>query len=701
MNETGSLKWRFDVSAFRLLGRDLITDRVTAVYELVKNCYDANATDVEVVLEQVSSLSSKSKIIIKDDGYGMSFEDIRDKWMVIGTSSKRRQPYSPLPFNRKCVGEKGIGRFAVDKLGDLVTIKTKKANTKSWLSVTINWADYFSGLEKKDIKLFTEVENLYKFIDAQNKDEHGTIIEITGIRETWVRSEIEQLFSEIGKIVSPLSNLSMPFNVKVIAPEFSINKTAVCNLEEFKLATFHFSLGYNKETNTQDSIIFDKSKKDFVINKIPINPYFGGIKLIFYYFNESARRKYHKQFPNDSIDGFDVYRDNILATPFVESNHDQDKKRDILGIDKRLWRDIFSRVGSREFIGIINITKEENPYIIDATNRQDFVDNRAYKEFKKFIITQLDAVQQYKVEVKSSKNSQTAAKLRDASSDMQQLIDTTNELIQSNPNLKPSLNLIIRQAKRTKTSVNKAIKQQKETEEEFTRKENIYLSIMSLQDYAIQIAHAVRTTLNQLRGRVFYFYRYYPDNKKEKFFKLYAKQIFEKMGVLTKVVSYMLNYSQSNLHPEEINIRDTFDNIMHDYDSIFKEKGIEYDEDFPKDNIVLITNKQFFRDILQNLTDNSIKAIQNTEKKKIRCSYRADKDKLSIFFSDTGVGVPKAEREQIFTLYYTTTENQGGAGVGLYIVRTRVESMKGTVKVIDSEFGNIGTTFLIEIPFKK
>ena len=149
MSETGSLKWRFDVSAFRLIGRDLITDRVTAVYELVKNCYDANATSVEVVLDQVSSLSSQSKIIIKDDGYGMSFEDIRDKWMVIGTSSKRRQPYSPLPFNRKCVGEKGIGRFAVDKLGDLVTIKTKKANTKSWLSVTINWADYFSGLEKK------------------------------------------------------------------------------------------------------------------------------------------------------------------------------------------------------------------------------------------------------------------------------------------------------------------------------------------------------------------------------------------------------------------------------------------------------------------------------------------------------------------------------------------------------------------------
>lgn len=72
-----------------------------------------------------------------------------------------------------------------------------------------------------------------------------------------------------------------------------------------------------------------------------------------------------------------------------------------------------------------------------------------------------------------------------------------------------------------------AIKEQKKVEEDFTRKENIYMSIMSLQDYAIQIAHAVRTTLNQMKDRIEFFYRYYPDPEEEELFKLYAKEMFQ------------------------------------------------------------------------------------------------------------------------------------------------------------------------------
>ena len=53
-SEDKKLKWRFDISTFRLIGRELITDRITALFELVKNCYDANATRVDVVFENVS-----------------------------------------------------------------------------------------------------------------------------------------------------------------------------------------------------------------------------------------------------------------------------------------------------------------------------------------------------------------------------------------------------------------------------------------------------------------------------------------------------------------------------------------------------------------------------------------------------------------------------------------------------------------------
>ncbi len=143
-NEKDTLRWRFDVNTFRLLGRELITDRITAVFELVKNCYDANSTKVAVQFQNVSinNNNNEGKIIIADNGIGMSFEDIRDKWMVVGTNNKRTKLFSDEPFNRKLVGEKGIGRFAVDKLGERLIIKTKQLGSNQWLKVNINWDEY-------------------------------------------------------------------------------------------------------------------------------------------------------------------------------------------------------------------------------------------------------------------------------------------------------------------------------------------------------------------------------------------------------------------------------------------------------------------------------------------------------------------------------------------------------------------------------
>lgn len=80
-SEQNTLKWRFDVSTFRLIGRELITDRITALFELVKNCYDANAQNVYVEFYNVGAKNPDSKIIIRDDGSGMTLSDIKDKWI--------------------------------------------------------------------------------------------------------------------------------------------------------------------------------------------------------------------------------------------------------------------------------------------------------------------------------------------------------------------------------------------------------------------------------------------------------------------------------------------------------------------------------------------------------------------------------------------------------------------------------------------
>lgn len=702
MDDYQVLKWRFDVSTFRLIGRDLITDRVTALFELVKNCYDANAMETTIVFNNVGlEKDGESSIIIKDDGIGMSFSDIRDKWMVIGTSNKRSNPYSPKPYNRKCVGEKGIGRFAVDKLGDKVNIITKQDGESQWLDVEIDWEAYYKqSIENPDIKLFTDIENHYEFHDSDNPNDHGTTLIITNVREIWLENDIKRFVEEAAKLVSPFANMSYPMQIKVVAPEYGIETMATKNLDDVSIATINFALDYDFSANTQDSAYFNEDTGAIEIRTIPIKS-FGGIKMKVYFFDDTARRRYRKDFPNNQIDGVKIYRDGIITTPFAENESDDDKKRDVLGIDKRLWKNIFDRVSTREIIGIVEITKNDNPMIIDATNRQDFVDNEQYRDLKEFIIIQLDAIEGYKKYLRKKKRKENGNTLESAGQEIQSFISSVENIAQQNPNLKDSLTPVVEQAKKTGKAVRTAIKEKKEAEEEFARKESIYMSIMSLQEYAIHITHAVRTTLNKIRDRVEYFNLFYPDPTEEDMFKRYAKEMYVEFLNVNKVIDYMLSYSQSNIQPEDIELDKTIKEIFIEYKPLFDANGILTEIIIPEKIMLRNTRQQFFRDILQNLLDNSIKAVKDSPQKIIRCSVAIEKEKLVIMLSDTGNGIPEEKRIWVFGIYNTTTQDQGGAGIGLYIVKTRVESLQGTISITDSEFGSIGTTIRIELPFKK
>ena len=700
MDNQGTLKWRFDVSTFRLIGRDLITDRITALFELVKNCYDANAQNVNVKFQNVAAGEEGAIITIEDDGFGMSFEDIRDKWMVIGTSSKRKEPYTPAPFTRKCVGEKGIGRFAVDKLGDKVTIITKKAGAKEWLSVEIDWTAYYNSQSNESITLFTDIENQYKFIACDDISASGTKLVITGVREVWTKTDIDRFISEVSKIVSPYANLSYPFYVKVNAPSYGIDAVATRNQNDVNIATVGFSLSYDNESRTQDAVHFDEKSNTIVVNQVPLK-FFGGINMKVFYFDEAARKRYRKEFPNNEIDGIKIYRDGIITTPFAESKKKDDEKRDVLGIDKRVWENIFDRVSSREIIGIVEITMSDNPKIIDATNRQDFVDNEEYRELKRFIITQLDAIENYKKFARTQKKKKTQDTLDATGEIIQDFITSVETITKDKPELKKSFEPVLQQAKKTDKAVKSVIKERKEAEEEFSRKENIYMSIMSLQEYAIHITHAVRTTLNKIRDRVEYFKNFFPNPSENDLFLEYAREMYDEFMVLNRVIDYMLSYSQSNLQPEDINLSLTLTEVFAGYSDLLQTSGITLDTSLPKKLELKNTNRQYFRDILQNLMDNSIKAVKDSKVKIIKCTAYAEDDDLVLLVSDTGCGIPKEKREWVFGLYNTTTEDQGGAGIGLYVVKTRVESLKGTVTIEDSEFGDVGTTVKIVLPFKK
>lgn len=702
-SEGNILKWRFDVSTFRLIGRELITDRITALFELVKNCYDANAQNVYVELYNVGNKNPNSKIVIRDDGLGMTLSDIKDKWMVVGTANKRKELYSPDPYRRRYVGEKGIGRFAVDKLGKKVLIKTKRGNEANTLNININWDAYEKLENQQQISLFTDVENTFNYTPSEHPDSQGTSIEIYQVNEIWTLKDIQKLYRELTKIVSPYFPPDPPFNTYVYSnehiDEFN-NKKVVADVVNY--ASHSEIIEFDAEKQLQESLVFSSKRGQIEKERIPYKS-FGPIKMQLHYFNTNARAQYNSVYKDADakIDGIKIYRDGLITTPFAEFEDNRDKKRDILGIDKKLWHGIFDKISTREIIGIVEITKEDNPQIIDATNRQNFVENKEYSDLKGFIIQQLNVFADVKKYEREERKKQTDDGLKKAAEEASGFTKALDKLAETNPQLKAQIEPIQEKAKMVGQFVSKGYQEKKKEEKEQERRESVYWSLMSLQEYAAHVAHAVRTSLGKIKRKAEFFKDRYPDSKFDEYFKQYAIDIYSEMGRLNKAIDFMLSYAGANLEFEDIDFKNLIISIFNEYAYRFEQDGVTAQVNI-ENSCLINCNRKFIEDIFENLIDNSLKALQkNKASKIIKCSSEIADDRIVIYFSDNGYGIPDDEKDKIFDIFHTTTAGEGGAGLGLYIAKTRIEALKGKIEIADNEFQPKGATFKLIFPFKK
>ena len=414
-NNPSILHFKFDVSTFRLLGRELITDRITALFELVKNCYDANAEKVDITFESLNPLSDKSRIIIKDDGLGMTFEDIRDKWMVIGTSSKRRKKTSPEPYNRVVAGKKGVGRFAVDKLGGKLVMRTKKKGSSVWHCLETDWTKYSEEEDrqlklnfdenKEEQKLFTDIDNKY-WTEPGDENVQGTILEISSLNDVWIERDVIRAYRELSKIVKPTLNVKYPFGIRFHVPEYKAYDDRPVESLVLAKATLSYALKYRFDAGKQKYYQeYLEENKGCLVVKEKEAEIFGPIGFTIYYYDQEGKKNFTKE---DRIDGIKVYRDGIIATPFAEYKASRDEQKDLFGIDKRRWSGFFEKLSTRDILGWVDITDELNPDIKDSTNRQDFVDNKEWNALQVFVINQI-----HQVELETQKGFQEKRKCRE------------------------------------------------------------------------------------------------------------------------------------------------------------------------------------------------------------------------------------------------------------------------------------------------
>lgn len=413
---SSSHPFRANAHLLKLLGDELIGDDRLAIFELIKNSYDADATSVDVLLD-----IEGDTLTITDNGAGMGKDTILDKWLEVGTPSKRGSQRSETEhFKRVPLGEKGVGRLAAHKVGNTLKIQSKEKN-KPEIAIEIQWSNIIDDSKQiSDVKIDITESPKHKLYPGPST---GTQITITSLhKRDWTRGELRKLKRMTTTLVSPFStkddfsvNFEVPgrehwledlFTVEDILEQaiysfdFSLNKKGKISWNyEFSPPPTARSL-HNRSLSGQDEdleLLRNQSSKKTLY--MPTN-YLDGIGEIhgeFYVYDR--RPKVLSSLPEtkamkdylDEQTGVRIYRDGIRVYNYGEPGNDW------LDLDAGRINAPAKKMGTRSVIAAIHLDLESSHKLNEKTNREGFDENEAYKRFQtiiKSIVAQIDIIRQ-------------------------------------------------------------------------------------------------------------------------------------------------------------------------------------------------------------------------------------------------------------------------------------------------------------------
>lgn len=398
------------------LGDQLIKNENIAIIELVKNSYDADANEVNIYMDNVDD-SKLGVIIIEDDGFGMTAEVVEHVWLEPGSDFKtqkiKKLEVSP-KYERLPIGEKGIGRFGVHKLGNVIEMTTKAMGSKE-VYVRIDWREFnkYKYLEDVPIKIF---ERSRPEVFKNNKT--GTNIVISNLRTKWTRGMARGVKRSITALVSPFEAIDS-FN-----PKFDIFDKpgwfeGLLNWEKVKdYSLFHFNttikgdaitkfdyefspwqsmpkisgktIGMNEKIVKTFSPLEDSRGKSISLKKYDI----GEIIFKGYIFELDAfimklgvtDKSGFKTYLREN-GGVRVFRDGLRVYDYGEPENDW------LDLNLRRVNQPSKKISNNIILGAIYLKRKESSDLVEKTNREGFVENDAYRAFKSSILHSIELVE--------------------------------------------------------------------------------------------------------------------------------------------------------------------------------------------------------------------------------------------------------------------------------------------------------------------
>lgn len=412
-----NLSFRISTGLKNIIGRDLISDKFIAIFELVKNSYDAGAHSVVITFENLDG--NDPQIIISDDGHGMSYDDILGKWLFVAYSAKKHRNNDSFrdSIKRNLAGAKGVGRFSCDRLGSKLILTTKTQKDSVANSIEIDW-DRF---EVDDSQEFMNVP-VRHYTDSflPNKAVQGTYLTISGLRETWDRSSILKLKKSLMKLINPdIDNKEDPFSISFYVPEmidednrirFSkkkkegwerdiVNGLVVNDVfEKMNLKTTNIKVSISSDGKTIETELFDRGEFIFRFSERNTQyPLLQDITTSLFYLNRSAKAGFTRLMGGVQPVNYGsvfIYKNGFRINPYGEPGED------FFSIDKRKAQGYNRYLGTREIMGRISIYGDNPGFIETSSRAHGFVSTPACESLGVFFLQKvLRVIERYVVNI--------------------------------------------------------------------------------------------------------------------------------------------------------------------------------------------------------------------------------------------------------------------------------------------------------------
>ncbi|MBA7513014.1 Adaptive-response sensory-kinase SasA [subsurface metagenome] len=738
-----------------ILGDQLITNKIVAINEIVKNSYDADASEVTVRFINFEYFGKPKNEIpkgkeplfeLEDDGDGMSIDIIRNVWLQPATPIKlskwEKKGVRMTRKGRIMQGEKGIGRFAMHKLGEDITIYTR-AKGKDEAYLKINFGEYdqekqlhmFLDQDKKmEYKYLDEIYNTWEVHKQPKKiNKNGTLIQIRGIREEWSQIELGNLDKSFNNLITPIIpkedkdqlNLSVEivkdFNVgievdgrlfKGFTSKITFEKIAfqtpfkfIGTVSSKGVLSYQYESRLGRSRTNIDSFNMLNSDKTIILKPVEDRffeydkkknerrqirtPKCGKVKFVLYGFDLMNKAKWKaKKDERDFILNNNVflYRDGVRVYPYGNPGNDW------LELGKRRSEE---RAGfyfsNNDLVGFIFISHNENKLLKDASNREGIMDQEgAFEDFRALIIGSV-MVMKYESD-----------------------IDKAKEIIEKHEPIKLVKNSVISDFKKLVKrleniddkdmidAANKYLSSSKNYVEEMNRRVEIYEDLAGLGIAVEKGSHDSLSIMNKMVLNL-------EDIKKRlKKQEIDKQELIQLIGDLEdntyflyeqlQIIEPLLRFEKRN--EQEISINENAIKVVRYFRYELENYGIKVNIECEKD-IKIVIGTGLLLQVLINLMDNAVYWLRNKGiKGKMEIVIRINSDNSEIIFADNGPGIEERVQPYIFMEFFTRKQEAKSRGLGLFIAKEILDRLGATIEVIQSGKDKLlpGANFKITLP---